>query len=115
LRKGSELARLKVLRLAAVKSMRGLAPIESPLLMTIRVFTDPPKGDLDNFITGIFDGLMAAHPNTPIDPAAWVDIPEPAMPHRPLCFKDDNLISHIFAVRLPIDDKGARYSIELCW
>jgi hypothetical protein len=95
--------------------MRGVAPIETPISMTIRVFADPAKGDLDNFITGICDGLMAVHHNTPIDSEIWLDLPEPARPQHPICFKDDKLIDHISAERLSVDEKGERYYIELSW
>jgi len=114
-RKGSELARLKALRIAASEAMKDIPLIKGNLLLTIRIFADSTKGDLDNFITGICDGLMAAHPLTPIDHKEWLDLPEAARPHRPICYSNDALINSIAAKRLPPDEKGDHYYVELEW
>lgn len=114
-RKSSELDHLKDLRKAAVTAMQGKPLAKSPVQLTIRVYAAPAKGDLDNFITGICDGLMAVHNLTPIDSTLWLDVPEPAMPHIPICFSDDALIYHISAERLPMDSLGEHYTVELEW
>ncbi len=114
-RKGSELARLKSLRKAASEAMKDLPLVEGNIFIKIQVFADPSKGDLDNFITGICDGLMAAHPRTPIDLAQWQDVPEPAKPQHAICYSDDILINRISAVRFVPGASGCHYLIEMEW
>jgi hypothetical protein len=58
---------------------------------------------------------MAAHPRTPIDHKEWLDLPEAARPHRPICYSNDSLINSIAAKRLPPDEKGEHYYVELEW
>ena len=70
---------------------------------------------LDNFITGICDGLMAAHPRTPIDIEFWSGLPELAQPNRSICYTDDKLIAKITAERLTSDAYDQHYKVELEW
>lgn len=113
--KGSEQTRLRALRSAAFEAMRGQPLISSLATLTIRIFADIRKGDLDNFITGICDGLMAAHPLTPIDPATWQDIPDEIRPGHPICYIDDAVIQKIFAERLTPMNNREYYVVELDW
>ena len=114
-RKGVEMKRLKTLRLVAYQEFNNHSMIESPIHLTLRVYSLPRQGDLDNFITGICDGLMAIHPLTPIDATDWEDLPLEARPHNKLVFKDDALIDRIEAQRFPPDGPEPRYQIELDW
>ena len=115
-RKGSELARLKALRKVAIEAMRGQPLVDDQAIhLIVHVYAEPFKGDLDNFITGICDGLIAAHPRTPIDHKEWLDLPEAARPHRPICYSNDSLINSIAAKRLPPDEKGEHYYVDLEW
>ena len=113
--KGSEFERLKNLRIAAVQAMGGRSPATSMIHLYLRLFAAPENGDLDNFITGICDGLMAAHPRTPIDLKLWTGISELAQPNRIICYMDDKLISKITAERLTSDAHEQHYEVELEW
>lgn len=114
-RKSSQFQRLKMLRKTASEAMQDKPTIEARIAMTVQVYAHPAKGDLDNFVTGICDGLMAAHPRTPIDIDKWADLPEVAWPDQTICFRDDMLIDRITAQRLPPDEIGEQYIVELEW
>lgn len=86
-----------------------------PIQLIVHVYAELSKGDLDNFITGICDGLMAAHPRTPIDLENWLDVPEAARPDHPICYNDDAWSNSISAKRLLPDEKGEHYYMELEW
>lgn len=114
-RKGSEFERLKNLRIAAVKAMDGRSPTKSLIHLYLRLYAAPENGDLDNFITGISDGLMAAHPRTPIDTELWSSLPELVQPNISICYTDDKLIAKITAERLTSDAHDQHYEVELEW
>jgi hypothetical protein len=114
-RKGSEFERLRNLRIAAVQAMDGRSPVKSLIHLYLRLYAAPENGDLDNFITGICDGLMAAHPRTPIDLEVWSDISELAQPNRNICYMDDKLIAKITAERLTSGAHDQHYEVELEW
>ena len=114
-RKGTELRRLKALRVAALKARleAGDVPPHDGVTIRLRLFASPAEGDLDNFITGICDGLMAAHPSTPIDPALWSDVPPDARPDESILLRDDSLVRRIEAERLPLTSGGTRYELDV--
>ncbi len=114
-RKGAQQNRLKALRVEAANRMAASPPTTSAIKMTLCVYAHPGKGDLDNFITGICDGLMAAHHLTPIDLSLWMDIPESARPNHSICFQDGMVINQITATRLPLKETGECYFVELEW
>jgi hypothetical protein len=64
------------------------------------------------FVTGVCDGLMAAHPQTPVDPLVWQDLPEAARLDGAIVFADDAWLNHIEAERLHPDD-SARYELTI--
>ena len=112
-RKGSEFERLRNLRIAAAEAMNGRSPATTLVNLHLRLFAAPENGDLDNFLTGICDGLMAAHPRTPVDTAIWSSLPEHAQPNRSICFKDDKLLWKISAERISSNDR--HYEVEVEW
>ena len=114
-RKGAEIPRLKALRTAAYQGMQGHALSEKAMSLTIRVYATPKDGDLDNFTTGICDGLMAAHPRTPIDVEQWIDLPVGARPSNPIVFLDDSQVWGIHVERLPPDGNRTHYEVVLEW
>ncbi len=83
-RKGTELSRLKALRSAVSRALPSPLPTAASVRLCLRVCASATAGDLDNFIGGICDGLMAAHPNVlpRIDPAVWFHVPPAAHPQR---------------------------------
>lgn len=112
-RKPSELARLKALRLAALEAVHGDLHTSAALRLHLRIYAPVSAGDLDNFITGICDGLMAAHPATPIDPDSWRDVPTEAQPHKSIVYTDDGQIMQIIAERIVNDGDDCRYEVRL--
>ncbi len=82
--------------------------------MVLSVHADPAAGDLDNFITGVCDGLMAAHANTPCADVDWSDVRSEIHPRNPVAFRDDACICSIRAERLP-PAGGTYYEVELSW
>jgi hypothetical protein len=112
-RKGSESVRLKALRLAASQAMSGIPAFSKHVQLSITLYSDSQSGDLDNFITGICDGLMAAHPNTPIDDSAWSDVPPLAHPSRAIAFKDDAIVARIRADRVAPTAQIPHYEVEI--
>lgn len=114
-RKGGEFEHLKALRIAAAQAMVGHELATGLITLSVKIRAEQSRGDLDNFITGICDGLMAAHPLTPIDLTAWRTVPEFARPEHPICFTDDALISQIHAERVTSVNKIPGYHVELEW
>jgi hypothetical protein len=112
-RKGSELGRLKALRLAASQAMAGRPPFSSLVQLKVTIHADPESGDLDNFIAGICDGLMAAHPATPIDSSEWSEVPPDSWPSRAIAFTDDAAVSLIQAQRVPPEGEASRYKYKV--
>ncbi len=113
--KQAELPRLRDLRAAAARAMNGQPACTAHLCLRLRVYAYESAGDLDNFITGICDGLMPAHLNTPIDPSMWKELPEAAQPHKAIAFYDDACVTRIEAERARPDAKGHHYQVELEW
>ena len=113
--KGAEVPRLKELRKAARSALGEQRPLSGPVRLTLRVYADQAVGDLDNFITGVCDGLMAAHPGVFVDPVIWGDLPESARPRVAIAFDDDSVVSSIHAERLVPDAESPRYDVELEW
>lgn len=112
-RKPTEIPRIKKLRVAAVGAMKGHPPFESNLHLEIQIYANTGDGDLDNFITGICDGLMAANKGVRVDETIWADLPESAHPRQSIMFLDDKHICKIKAERLPCIAGSRSYSIRL--
>jgi len=103
---------LKALRSAAAEAMAGRDPFDEPLELTLTVRTGAMEptdlwarrsgGDLDNFITGVCDGLQAAYPGWKAS-EEWADLPDAAQPDRPLVFTDDSWVRRIVAEAVPGD------------
>lgn len=97
---------VKALRCAAAEAFAGRAPYDEPveLRVAIRSTRDlagdlwqrRAGGDLDNYITGICDGLQAAHVGS-TRPDEWTDLAEAARPDHPIAFTDDSWIQRIVA------------------
>jgi hypothetical protein len=109
--KPSEVGRIKLLRLKAFQAMEGRSLASKWVHMNVRLYADPSDGDLDNFITGVCDGLMAARKKT--NEMDWADVPMPAKPSNHIVFSNDALVSRVTAERFPPDAGGKRYEITL--
>jgi hypothetical protein len=113
--KRSELNRLIKLRQAAYEAFRGAAPLQENIQMILRVYVsknDHLTGDLDNFITGVCDGLMAADDRSNI--GSWSD---PNLnhihPNKPLAIKDDCCVVSISAEKITSGDAQPWYEVIL--
>jgi len=111
--KKSELIHLKELRKKAFEAMNGKSPFDCPLHLKIIINANQKDGDLDNFISGICDGLMAAHPRTPITNELWNDLPEGARPRNNIVYQDDSLISKIEAERKEVNKSLRFYDVQI--
>lgn len=111
--KSAERPRIMALRKAAVEAMHNQPPFTSPLHLKICIYANSLAGGLDNFITGICDGLMAAHERTPIDYNLWETVPEAARPNHPIAFLDDQHVTKIEAERFRLDSATPYYQVEL--
>jgi hypothetical protein len=114
-KKPAELPRLLALRRAAHLAMGDRVLAAVSVRLTLRIYADRGAGDLDNFITGVCDGLMPVSRNAPIDPLVWSGLPEGARPDGPIVYSDDSCISRIDAERLPPGPGGPHYEVELEW
>ncbi len=114
--KRSEFQRLRALRVEALHAMQGHPLRDSPLRLVLHVYAAPAAGDLDNFITGVCDGLMAATPDATIDPR-WADLPEAVQPAQAIAFTNDKWVTKIEAERVPLATGGEEphYEVELEW
>jgi hypothetical protein len=113
--KGAEIPRLKALRKAARLALGKQPPLAGTVHLTLRVYADEAAGDLDNFITGVCDGLMAANSRVFVNPAVWADLPENARPGVAIAFENDSVVWSIHAERLKPGTEGPRYEVELEW
>lgn len=102
---------MKALRTAASNAMGEIPPQQQAIHLTIKIYTEAKSGDLDNFITGICDGLQSVHPRTLINENNWLDVPTQIHPSRPIVFLDDSCVSKIVAERIPPTDGRIFYEI----
>ena len=115
--KPTEAVRLVQLRLAASESMKGSPPFRKNVRLSIEIFLEDPEsetaGDLDNYITGVCDGLMSAHPRAKLD-SIW-STPELAHihPRKTVALEDDSAVISIYADKVPAHRSGPRYCVTL--
>ena len=71
-----EAKRLVALRTLAQNAIKGNPPFQSRIKLNLTVYVgmknDKTTGDLDTFVAGVCDGLMAAYPSGKLDPI-WDD------------------------------------------
>ncbi len=108
--KASEFDRLVALRQAALRQLGEHPPLRRHISLRVEVFLPQPEsraaGDLDNFITGICDGLMAAHPRSSKD-SRWESPSLRAVhPTKVVAIEDDSAIVSIVAQKT--QDNGGR-------
>jgi len=99
--KPTEIPRLIELRKAALAAMAGRPPLRTAISLELEIDLPEPRGqrlgDLDNFVTGVCDGLMAAHRGIALA-ARWkqVDCVE-ILPTRAIAIEDDDAVIQIHA------------------
>lgn len=115
--KPGEARRIAKLRLAALDALSGAPPLQRNIRIRLTVHVGPRNnrstGDLDNFITGVCDGLMRADPRSSLDPL-WA-MPKHAgiHPMRALAVMDDSQVMSIEAAKIVDDADGPWYEISL--
>lgn len=113
--KTSERSRLIALRHAARECLGSSPPLQSQIQLDVEIHCPRNEiervGDLDNFITGICDGLMAAARATPIAEDWSAPELEPIHPSLPIAFLDDRNILQINARKVPSDADERWYRV----
>lgn len=88
-----EAGRLVSLRKAALKAIGSRAPLKSGIRFTLSVHVgdgnDHSVGDLDTFITGICDRLIAAARGCKLCTDVWDKAERDIQPNRPIAISDD--------------------------
>ncbi len=118
-KKPAEVSRLLALRRAALAALRDGPPFQDNIRLVMRVYVgrsnDRGTGDLDNFVTGVCDGLMAAAPRMPWRAhPAWLEAENDAIrPDRVVAIVDDSQIIEIRACKLQGREAVPWYEIEL--
>lgn len=114
--KSSEAPRLVALRKKALVALAGQPPfaqnIQLTLLVHVGPINDKTSGDLDNFITGVCDGLMAAHPKAKLDPFFSRSENRKIHPLKTIAILEDSQVTKITAEKLS-GDVGHWYEIEI--
>lgn len=110
-----EAKRLIVLRRNALEALGSQPPFTKGIRLTLRVGVrsgnNQNPGDLDNFITGVCDGLMAAHRLAKIDPIFCKSENLTVYPSRTIAILDDSQVMKIDAEKRV--GPGDWYEIEV--
>lgn len=118
-KKDAEVPRLVALRRAALAALAGRKPFDRSIGLALRVYVgttnDRRTGDLDNFVTGVCDGLMAAAPLIPWQGhATWQESHNEAIrPDRSVAIADDSQVVEIRACKVQGKHATPWYEIEL--
>ena len=113
----AEQERIQALRTAVAAEMvdKPLAAREAAIRLTVRAA--PRDGDLDNFLTGICDALMAASmgARSQLRQMDWSNVADDVRPGKPILIEDDAIVQRLSAERAePVDGKR-EYILEVTW
>ncbi len=112
-----EAKRLVKLRQAALEAFRGQPPLRSNIKLSIKVYVgqvnNMSTGDLDNFVTGICDGLMQADMRAKMDSIWSKPGMEDIHPSKTIAIVDDSQVVHIEAIKVVGDSHQQGYEIIL--
>ena len=112
-----EARRLEKLRRAAADALAGRGPLSRHIRLSVAIYVghtnNRQTGDLDNFVTGICDGLMAADSRSKLD-QVW-DRPDLAEihPSRTIGIVDDCEVIAIRAEKHVGQDSQPWYEVSL--
>jgi hypothetical protein len=113
--KRSESDRLRALRRKAAFAFKGEDPLSSEIHLELSIWCPNDKllrcGDLDNFITGVCDGLMACSRGTPVG-EEWSN-EEAIHPRRAIGMVDDSAVLEINARKHVSADGRIGYRVVL--
>ena len=114
--KAVEIPRLIALRRAALRAAGSNGSLKNKIHLSLEIYMPShelgPAGDLDNFVTGVCDGLMAASSQSKL-PERWND---PALtdihPERVVAIVDDSAVVSIMATKN--HDRQGRRWYKIC-
>ena len=113
-----EATRLAAMRRSALTAMRDVNPLSRNISLHLEVHLGRDNsrsvGDLDNFITGVCDGLMAAHRRAALDELWAAPELKDIHPRRPISIEDDSEVMEISARKIagPIGEPWYRVVLE---
>jgi len=115
--KKSESMNIVNLRNAAAEAMKvqGIRPFNDRIRIELTIYASEKEietiGDLDNFITGICDGLQAADPRAKmhdlVKSECIID------PLQPVLFYTDSKVFEIIAKKVPIKENNGYYELKI--
>ena len=115
--KPTESRRLTLLRQAATEAFAGAPPLAREIRITLRVHVGPINdertGDLDNFITGVCDGLMPADPRSKLEKGWSKPEHTEIHPDRTIGIKDDSQVIQVDAKKVVGDTREPWYEVIL--
>lgn len=112
-----EARRLVALRKAALEAMGGKPPLRVEISLDLVVNVGPANqrwtGDLDNFVTGLCDGLMAADDRAHLH-ALWSELEHEELdPGKVIAIVDDSQVVEIRARKLAGQGDDPWYEVVL--
>ena len=115
--KPAEVQRLRLLRTAAARAMQGRPPLCRNITLELEIHVGARNsrstGDLDNLVTGVCDGLMAADPRA-IRPDIWgADAGTAICPSMSIAIEDDSDVVAISAKKIIGDTTAPWYLVRL--
>ena len=115
--KETEAPRLAALRLAAYEALGGGQPFSREIVLRVRIYVGQSNtrasGDLDNFISGICDGLMAADRCSKIHSLLCKPQNSTIHPHKTIAICDDSQVIKICAEKLVGSCTSEWYEVEI--
>ena len=116
----TEARRLIALRQKALKKFGSRGPLAGKIRLALCVYVrrapNQNRGDLDNFISGVCDGLMGLgkhpHPEQKLAPIFCEKENEAVHPSKSIAYKDDSQVMEICAKKL-VHDGDDGYEVEL--
>ncbi len=123
--KQHEVKRLVGLREAALNALNGNPPLRTNIKLTLKIHVgavnNRTTGDLDTFVTGVCDGLMAADPRAKLDPIwnrlDWLGVSNKHLsnihPSKCLAIVDDCEVVYIQAEKIIGDTNQPWYEVTL--
>lgn len=111
-----EAKRLAALRQAALQVLKGHSPLQSNIKLTLKIHISVNNrsiGDLDTFVTGVCDGLMATSYGGKLDPIWENEELEGIYPTETIAIDDDSQIVSIQAEKIIGDTDQPWYEVNL--
>jgi hypothetical protein len=115
--KRPEVSRLMLLRKAALEAMQGAGPFRKNISIKLEIHCPAERlagvGDLDNFVSGVCDGLMAAGPRIGRDTRWMADELASINPELAIAIEDDSEVCSIMAMKETSHDGSMWYRVIL--